>query len=90
MNEAKPRMKSLDDIKLDMSELYDQVKLGTVEIKTAAELANIAGKYLKAEQLGLAREMFLKDIGRRPEQPMLPSPGNGGTDSEPPREAASH
>lgn len=50
--------KSLDDIKYDMSELYDQLRGGTVEIKQAAELANIAGKFLKAEQLMLAREIF--------------------------------
>lgn len=54
-------MKTLNDIKQDMSTLYDEVKTGTVEVKTAAELANIAGKYLKAEQLQLARDMFLKD-----------------------------
>jgi hypothetical protein len=55
-------MKTLDDIKLDMSELYDSVKNGDTELKTAAELANIAGKYLKAEQLDLARQIFLRQI----------------------------
>lgn len=64
-------MKSLNDIKLDMSVLYDQVKNGVVEVKVASELANIAGKYLKAEQLQLAREMFLKDAGDG-SQPALP------------------
>lgn len=64
-------MKTLDDIKRDMSLLYDQVKNGVVEVKTASELANIAGKYLKAEQLQLAREMFLKEP-RDGSQPALP------------------
>lgn len=50
--------KSLDDVKADMSALYEQVKVGTVDLKVAAELANITGKYLKAEQLKLAREIF--------------------------------
>lgn len=51
-------MKTLNDIKQDMSTLYDEVRGGTVELKHASELANIAGKYLKAEQLELAREIF--------------------------------
>lgn len=51
-------MKTLIDIKADMSALYDEVRNGKRELKTAAELANIAGKFLKAEQLELAREIF--------------------------------
>jgi len=47
-----------------MSILYDQVKGGEIELKAAAELANIAGKYLKAEQLKLAREIFLQHNNR--------------------------
>lgn len=50
--------KTLDDVKADMSLLYEELRAGTVEIKQAAELANITGKYLKAEQLKLAREIF--------------------------------
>ena len=52
-------MKTMNDIKQDMSDLYEQLKAGTCELKAAAELANIAGKYLKAEQLDLAREIFI-------------------------------
>lgn len=55
----KKQTKTLDDVKADMSELYEQVKAGSVELKFAAELANITGKYLKATQLELAREIFL-------------------------------
>lgn len=65
MTKPKPKMKSLDDIKLDMSILYDEVQDGTTELKTAAELANIAGKYLKAEQLQLAREIFMGQLGKK-------------------------
>jgi len=54
-------MKSMNDIKSDMSVLYDELRSGSVELKTAAELANIAGKYLKAEQLELAREIFMSN-----------------------------
>jgi hypothetical protein len=52
-------MKTLIDIKQDMSELYEAVKAGTVDLKTAGELANITGKFLKAEQLELATAVFL-------------------------------
>ena len=52
-------MKTLTDIKQDMSDLYEAVKGGTVDLKTASELANISGKFLKAEQLELATAVFL-------------------------------
>ena len=52
-------MKTLDNIKQDMSNLYEELRTGACELKTASELANIAGKFLKAEQLDLAREIFL-------------------------------
>ena len=52
-------MKTLDNIKQDMSELYEELRSGKCELKTASELANIAGKFLKAEQLDLARDIFL-------------------------------
>lgn len=64
-----PRFKSLDDVKADMSELYEQVKSGTIELKVASELANISGKYLKAAQLELATEIFLNG------KPMKALPG---------------
>jgi len=54
-------MKNLDNIKQDMSELYEALKAGTVDLKVASELANISGKFLKAEQLQLAREVFLEN-----------------------------
>jgi hypothetical protein len=66
-------MKTLNDIKQDMSDLYDGVASGTMELKTASELANIAGKFLKAEQLDLAREIFLSG---RTNTSMLPAPAS--------------
>jgi len=55
---------SIDDVKAAMGRLYAQLRDGEVELKTAAELANIAGKYLKGEQLQLAREIFQNNIRR--------------------------
>ncbi len=54
-------MKTLNDIKQDMSDLYEQVKNGEVDLKTAAELSNISGKFLKAEQLELAKAVFINN-----------------------------
>jgi hypothetical protein len=56
-----PRTKTLSDVKADMSELYEQVKAGSTDLKLAAELANITGKFLKAEQLEMAKEIFLSN-----------------------------
>ena len=61
-------MKSIEDIKSDMSALYEELRAGRCELKTAAELANIAGKYLKAEQLDLARQIFLSGGRVKPAQ----------------------
>ncbi len=60
------KTKTLEDVKADMSDLYEQVKAGKTDLKIAGELANITGKYLKAVQLDLAREIFLSN---RPTQP---------------------
>ena len=65
-------MKNLNDIKADMSALYEELKAGTVEIKQAAELANITGKYLKAEQLQLAREVFEQNMADRKPKNIAP------------------
>ena len=54
-------MKNLNRIKSDMSELYEQLITGEIDIITASELANITGKFLKAEQLQLARDIFLNN-----------------------------
>jgi hypothetical protein len=61
------------DIKEDMSALYDEVRDGTRDLKVAAEMANIAGKFLKAEQLILAREVFLSGASG---QPRIPAGGD--------------
>ena len=54
-------MKTLKDVKKDMSDLYDALKNNAIDIKVAGELANITGKFLKAEQLELARDIFLSN-----------------------------
>lgn len=66
-------MKSLDDVQAKMSTLYAQVDSGEIELKKADSLANIAGKYLKAEQLKLAREIFVSGQVVPLTQPTFPS-----------------
>lgn len=52
-------MNSLKDVQKEMSALYKEVREGRTDLHTADSLANIAGKFLKAEQLQLARDIFL-------------------------------
>lgn len=59
------KMKTTVDVKQDMSDLYEALKAGTVDVKIASELANISGKFLKAEQIELARSVFERGISRR-------------------------
>lgn len=58
----KTKVKTLDDVKRDMSMLYDSVRDGKTDLRLASELANISGKYLKAVALDLATDMFLESI----------------------------
>lgn len=51
--------KNLQDVMSDMSQLYEGVKSGEVDLKLASELANITGKYLKAVQLDFAKDVFV-------------------------------
>lgn len=65
-------MKTLHNIQADMSDLYDSFKLGAIQREDAAELANIAGKFLMAEKLILANKQFeesLKDKLALPHSP---------------------
>jgi hypothetical protein len=54
-------MQTMQDIRNAMAKLYRDLESGEIDLKTAAELANITGKFLKAEQLELARDIFLNN-----------------------------
>lgn len=47
------KAKTLEDLKVDLSSLYDQALAGKVDLRLTNELVNISGKYLKALQLEL-------------------------------------
>ena len=51
--------KTLEDVKADMSALYESVKAGGTDLKTAGELTNITGKFLKADALQFAKQVFI-------------------------------
>jgi hypothetical protein len=57
------KTKTLADVKADMSELYESHKSGEIDHKTAAELTNITGKYLKAHALEFAERLFSERLG---------------------------
>lgn len=65
-------MKSLADVREDMSVLYDEVLKGNTELKTADTLANISGKIIKAYQLELARDIFLDGRHHATQMPQMP------------------
>lgn len=46
-------MKTLDDVKTDMSVLYDQLKGGQCDVKKAKGMACIASVYLRACEIEL-------------------------------------
>ena len=77
--------KTLADVKRDMGILYDRLISGEIELKAADSAANIAGKFLKGEQLELAREMFMASApalrAREPAAGGTPATGKSEPDS---------
>ena len=65
MSKPKQVMKTLEDIKRDMSALYDDINGDRTDLKKAAELANVAGKFLKADQLEFARSVFVAQLEKK-------------------------
>ncbi len=61
------KMKTLEDIQEEMGQLYDRLKDNKINLKLAAEMANVAGKDLKAKQLSFAEKVFVTNRlgGRR-------------------------
>ena len=57
--------KTRNDVMQDMSELYEDLKNERIKHEAAAELANIAGKYLKADSLNLAWAMFNYEMSKK-------------------------
>jgi adhesin HecA-like repeat protein len=59
-------MKHISELTTELSELYDGLKTGTVDVKVAAELNNTAGKIIHAQRVQLEYAELRK------EQPDIP------------------
>lgn len=44
-------MKTATQLRRDLSEIFDQLKSGQIELKQAAELSNIAGKMISSAKV---------------------------------------
>jgi len=64
-------MQTMQDIRNAMAKLYRDLESGEIDLKTATELANITGKFLKAEQLELARDIFLNNQNKGQYKPVV-------------------
>jgi len=58
-------IQSLDDVKSEMASLFDDLRAERIKREDASELANIAGKYLKADSNQIARAMLELEMERR-------------------------
>ena len=65
-------MKSMDDVKQLMSDAVDEFRAQSLKRDDAETLTNMVGKFLKAEQLKLAREIFESDFSRKLPAARLP------------------
>lgn len=73
-------MQTMQDIRNAMAKLYRDLESGEIDLKTATELANITGKFLKAEQLELARDIFLNNQNKGQYKPaVIDFQSEGGT-----------
>lgn len=52
------RINNLSDVKAELSKVYDRLDSGQMEIKDADSRANVLGKYIKADALEFAKEVF--------------------------------
>lgn len=62
-----------ENIQDNMSTLYSELKNGEVKREDAAELANIAGKWLKARALALAEREFDSYLLERQQRVLPPN-----------------
>lgn len=54
-------MKHISELTVQLSELYDGLKNGTIEVKTAAEMNNTAGKIIHTQRVQLEYAALRKE-----------------------------
>jgi hypothetical protein len=54
-------MKDINELRDNLSTIFEELHKGTIEVKTAAELANIAGKMINSAKAQLDYHAMRKD-----------------------------
>ena len=54
-------MKDINELRDNLSTIFEELHNGTIEVKTAAELANIAGKMINSAKAQLDYHVMRKD-----------------------------
>tara|TARA_R110000822_G_scaffold166387_1_gene306728 strand:+ start:443 stop:679 length:237 start_codon:yes stop_codon:yes gene_type:complete len=54
-------MKNVNELRDNLSTIFEELHKGTIEVKTAAELANIAGKMINSAKAQLDYHTMRKD-----------------------------
>ena len=54
-------MKHISELTIQLSDLYEELKNGTIEVKTAAEMNNTAGKIIHAQRVQLEYAALRKE-----------------------------
>ena len=54
-------MKNVNELRDNLSTIFEELHKGTIEVKTAAELANIAGKIINSAKAQLDYHAMRKD-----------------------------
>jgi hypothetical protein len=54
-------MKNVNELRDNLSTIFEELHKGTIEVKTAAELANIAGKMINSAKAQLDYHAMRKD-----------------------------
>ncbi len=57
-------MKNVTDLRNDLMDVYEKTKKGEIDISTASELANNAGKIIKSAALELEYNRFTKQADK--------------------------
>ena len=66
-------MRNVNELRLELSATFEAVKNGSMEVKRAAELSNIAGKMIASAKVQLEYYGMRKE---RPKIAFLSTPGN--------------
>ena len=58
-------MKTVTELRIDLLDVYEKTKAGTIDARVASELINNAGKIIKSAALELAYNQFTKQSDKK-------------------------